>query len=67
MGHGIYIANGDGIIVTGNTIHDNDYIGLHINGDPNVVSHALISGNKIYNNGQNGINADGLEFDRREQ
>ncbi len=60
-GHGIYVANATGVQITGNTIHDNAYIGIHINGDPNVVSNALISGNLIYNNGGNGINADGLQ------
>ena len=61
LGHGIYVANATGVIVRGNTIHDNDYIGIHINGDPNLVSNALIENNLIYNNGQNGINADGLQ------
>ena len=42
------------------------YIGIHINGDISeggvgLVTHALIEGNRIYNNGQNGINADGLQ------
>ena len=48
-------------MIIGNTLHDNDYIGLHINGDPVLVTNALITGNTIYNNGQNGINADGLQ------
>ena len=60
-GHGIYIADGDGVQVIGNILHDNAYIGLHINGDPNLVSHAVIANNVIYNNGQNAINADGLQ------
>jgi hypothetical protein len=67
-GHAIYLAdNSDGAVVRGNILHDNDYIGIHINGDigdtgvaPGLVTHALIEGNLIYNNGQNGINADGL-------
>jgi hypothetical protein len=61
MGHGIYIADGTGIVVRGNSIHDNDFVGLHVNGDPNVVSNALIENNVITNNGNNGINADGLQ------
>ena len=61
LGHGIYVANGDGVVVRGNTIHDNDFIGVHVNGDPNLVSHALIAGNVIYGNGQNGINCDGIQ------
>ena len=60
-GHGIYVADANGVQVIGNSIHDNDYIGIHINGDPNTVSNALIADNVIYNNGQNGINADGLQ------
>lgn len=60
-GHGIYVADSNFAIVRNNTIHDNDYIGLHINGDPNLVSNALIEYNVIYNNGQNAINADGLQ------
>jgi len=60
LGHGIYVADADGVVIRGNNIHDNDYIGIHINGDPNLVTHALITNNVIYNNGQNGINCDGL-------
>ena len=60
-GHGIYVADATGVQVIGNSIHDNAYIGIHINGDPNTVSNALIADNVIYNNGQNGINADGLQ------
>src|SRR5262249_1699556 len=63
-GHGIYLSgNIDSAVVSGNKIHDNDYIGIHINGDiggnggPGVVTNALIEANQIYNNGQNGINA----------
>jgi PKD repeat protein len=61
-GHAIYVA-GDctGARVVGNVLHNNDYIGLHINGDLGLIASALIAGNKIYNNGQNGINADGLQ------
>jgi parallel beta-helix repeat protein len=55
-----------GVVVRGNVIHDNGYIGIHINGSggtlgTNVFSDALIEDNVIYNNGQNGINADGLQ------
>ena len=60
-GHGIYVADAAGVQVLGNIIHDNAYIGIHINGDPNTVSNAMIAGNVIYNNGQNAINADGLQ------
>jgi hypothetical protein len=66
-GHGIYVSGTtDGAVIEGNILHDNSYIGLHINGDiseggTGLVTHALIAGNLIYNNGQNGINADGLQ------
>src|SRR5262249_53326646 len=60
LGHGIYVANADGVVVRGNVIHDNDDTGIHINGDPNLVTNALITGNVIYNNGANAINCDGL-------
>src|SRR5262249_19527798 len=60
-GHGIYLSgSSDGAVVRGNVIHDNAYIGLHVNGGPGLVSGALIEDNQIFNNGQNGINADGL-------
>ena len=60
-GHGIYIANCTGVHVIGNDLHDNAYVGIHINGDPNTVQNALIADNVIYNNGQNGIDGDGLQ------
>jgi hypothetical protein len=66
-GHGIYLSGTcTGAVINGNTIHDNDYIGIHINGDASeggtgIVTNALIENNVIYNNGQNGINADGLQ------
>src|SRR5262249_21475557 len=66
LGHGIYVADADAAVVSANVIHNNDYIGIHLNGDPNLVSHALIAGNRIYDNGQNGINADGLVDSRVE-
>jgi hypothetical protein len=65
-GHGMYISGTcTGVIVRGNTIHDNGYVGLHVNGDVSeggigLVQNALIEDNVIYNNGQNGINTDGL-------
>ena len=53
-------------MINGNTIYDNAYIGIHVNGDASeggtgLVTNALIENNLIYNNGQNGINADGLQ------
>jgi hypothetical protein len=66
-GHGMYVSGSStGVQVIGNVLHDNAYVGLHVNGDvseglPGVVSALLVSGNSIYKNGQNGINADGLQ------
>ena len=55
-----------GVKVLNNSIHDNDYVGIHVNGDiseggAGVVTGATIAGNLIYSNGQNGINADGIQ------
>ena len=66
-GHGIYISGStNDAVIEGNTIDNNDYIGIHINGDASegglgLVTNALIEDNVIYGNGQNGINADGLQ------
>ncbi len=66
-GHGIYVSGTvNGAVVIGNMVYDNDYIGIHINGDVSeggigLVTNALIEDNLIFNNGQNGINADGLQ------
>jgi Right handed beta helix region len=66
-GHGMYLAGSSSEVhILDNDIYENDYIGIHINGDvseglPGVVSHIQIAGNLIHGNGQNGINADGLQ------
>ncbi len=66
-GHGIYLSGTNtGAVINGNTIFDNAYIGIHVNGDASeggtgLVTNALIENNLIYNNDQNGINADGLQ------
>ena len=71
-GHGMYVSGGStGVQVLDNAIHDNGYVGLHVNGDasegaPGVVTNLLVAGNRIYENGQNGINADGLQGSRIE-
>lgn len=77
-GHGIYISNAcfDPRII-GNTIFDNESLGLHMNGDasegaavePDGTSDgnngniigAVIEDNIITDNGLNGINCDGLQ------
>src|SRR5262249_21149144 len=53
-GHGIYISGSTDGAVVGNVIHNNDFIGIHVNGDLSeggigLVTHALIAGNWIYN------------------
>ncbi len=66
-GHGMYISGSSvGVQVLDNLIYDNDYVGIHVNGDvseglPGVATGLLIAGNVIYGNGQNGINADGIQ------
>ncbi len=66
-GHGMYVSGSSvGVQVVGNVIHNNTYVGIHVNGDaseglPGVVTNLTISGNLIYDNGQNGINCDGIQ------
>jgi hypothetical protein len=66
-GHGLYLSGTlNGATVVGNTFHNNDYIGIHVNGDVSeggvgLVTNALIEDNLIYDNGQNGINTDGMQ------
>ena len=66
-GHGMYISgSSDGTVIRGNVIYDNSYVGIHLNGDVSeggigLVTHAVIEDNRIYNNGQSGISADGLQ------
>ena len=66
--HGIYINNSsDYFTVRGNSIHDNHFSGLHLNGDLSMggdgtLSFGLIENNRIVNNGYGGaaINMDGV-------
>ncbi len=68
--HGIYHSNsGDYPIIRGNRCHDNDGCGIHMNGDITMggdgqISHALVEGNIVWENGQkrggSGINCDGV-------
>lgn len=66
-GHGMYVSGSSvGVQVLENVIHDNAYVGIHVNGDvseglPGVAKNLFIAGNLIYDNGQNGINCDGIE------
>jgi parallel beta-helix repeat protein len=67
--HGIYISNSsDYPTIRNNRIHHNRANGIHINGDlsqggDGVISHGLVEGNIIYENGVgggSGINMDGV-------
>ena len=66
-GHGMYVSGSSvGVQVLNNLLYDNDYVGIHVNGDvseglPGVATDITIAGNLIYGNGQNGINADGIQ------
>jgi hypothetical protein len=67
--HGIYISNSsDYPTIRHNRLHNNHGCGLHMNGDismggDGIISHGLIEGNIIYENGVgggSGINMDGV-------
>jgi hypothetical protein len=66
-GHGLYLSGSTALaVVDGNLIYSNDYIGIHINGDLSegglgLVTACNILNNRIFSNGQNAINADGLQ------
>ncbi len=66
-GHGMYLSGSStDVTVQNNLIHDNDYVGIHVNGDISeggrgTVVGATIAGNVIHDNGQNGINCDGIQ------
>jgi len=74
--HGIYLANAgsDGTVIRGNRIYDNrnsESNGIHCNGDLSVggdglIRDIVITGNRIYANGQSGINLDGVQSARIE-
>jgi len=73
--HGIYVSNsGDRPTIRNNESYNNRANGIHMNGDASlggdgIISGALVSGNKIYNNGVgggSGINMDGVQNSRIE-
>jgi parallel beta-helix repeat protein len=73
--HGIYVSNsGDRPVIRNNESFSNFGNGIHMNGDASLggdgmISNALVSGNKIYNNGLgggSGINMDGVQDSRIE-
>ncbi len=65
---GIYVADSsDYAVVRNNRLHNNEAIGLHLNGDissggDGTISWAVIEGNRIYSNGATGINCDGVTW-----
>jgi parallel beta-helix repeat protein len=69
--HGLYLANAgsNNTTIRGNRIYGNtnsESNGIHANGDQSVGGNGLIrnivvDGNTIYDNGQNGINLDGVQ------
>lgn len=73
--HGIYVSNsGDRPVIRNNESFNNRANGIHMNGDKSqggdgIISGALVSGNRIYNNGVgggSGINMDGVQYSRIE-
>jgi hypothetical protein len=79
--HGIYVSNsGDRPIIRGNTTWNNHGSGIHMNGDvgqggDGIISGALVSRNRIFDNAANlgdgfgggsGINMDGVQASRIE-
>ncbi len=66
--HCMYMANAgtDGTIIRQNRIHGCPKAGIHFNGDlsiggDGIISHMTVEQNQIYNNGQNGLNMDGVQ------
>jgi hypothetical protein len=68
--HGIYVSNsGDRPVIRDNISFDNYANGIHMNGDlsqggDGMISDAIVTGNRIYNNGLgggSGINMDGVK------
>ena len=67
--HGVYVANSgsDQVTIVNNKIHHNTNAGIHLNGDrwqpggDGLQKGHVIEGNTINNNGQNGMNMDGIQ------
>jgi parallel beta-helix repeat protein len=68
--HGIYVSNsGDRPVIRNNVIFGNHQAGIHMNGDvteggDGIITGAIVSGNRIYDNGlggASGINMDGVQ------
>ncbi len=66
--HGVYISNSStGATIRSNVIRDNATAGIHHNGDvrylpgDGIIHFSTIENNLIHDNGQNGINWDGVQ------
>jgi len=66
--HGIYLSNAgsDGTTLRGNIISESGTAGIHFNGDlsiggDGIISDLLVEANVLFNNGQNGLNMDGVQ------
>ena len=66
--HGIYLANAgsDGTTIRGNDISGSRTAAIHFNGDLSIGGDGIISGllvenNMLHDNGQNGLNMDGVQ------
>jgi parallel beta-helix repeat protein len=66
--HGIYLANAgsDGTTIRGNNISGSRTAAIHFNGDlsiggDGIISGLLIENNVLHDNGQNGLNMDGVQ------
>lgn len=73
--HGIYVSNsGDRPVVRNNVVWDNNGSGIQLNADVDagldgVIVDAVVSGNRIFNNGARGgsaVNLDGVQSSRIE-
>ncbi|MCP4679184.1 MAG: hypothetical protein GY854_27595 [Deltaproteobacteria bacterium] len=66
--HCVYMANAgtDGTTIRGNRLHGCATAGIHFNGDlsiggDGIISDMVVEQNVIYDNGQNGLNMDGVQ------
>jgi parallel beta-helix repeat protein len=66
--HGIYLANAgsDGTTIRGNNISGSRTAAIHFNGDlsiggDGIINGLLIENNVLHDNGQNGLNMDGVQ------
>ena len=51
--------SGTVVTITGNRVFDSNNLGIYFNGSPSAAAQSLISGNVVFNNANQGINATG--------